>query len=168
MKLFKLFRKKKEDVAAISQDENPDDAALLNPTAAPQAPTLSAFFEVNYEEKGFREGYLYPASENLEKALRLIQSNFRMELDKRIDFAQTEIYSLRLHLIDIRDISERIEESLREKVLQLEHLIQTLDQEKILSVEGEGKIAPALHAYRAGFIKGIEQFHKENFFISNP
>jgi adenine/guanine phosphoribosyltransferase-like PRPP-binding protein len=56
---------------------------------------------------------------------------------------------------------------LAEKTKLVEANIHELDIQKILSIENEGIVSSAVHAYRLGFIKGVEKFQQEKLFAGS-
>lgn len=161
--IFKTFTKKAKNETADFKATVPAPEAAVEPVVV--APTAIASFltKFNYEDMGKKEGYLYPSNEVLDKTLNMLRSEYRLAVDKMMDGARTEIGNLKLHIINTRGLGQDLEDSLQEKMEQLENLIAVLDNEKVLSIEGEGKIAPVLQAYRCGFLKGVERYNQEKF-----
>lgn len=128
---------------------------------------IETFMDQNFEWQGYNDGYSYPETEYLENKLRLIKSDFRFSVDKYLDAKRSELCDLKLHVIKTSGISSRLENQLNEKIKFLEINIHELDMQKILSIENEGIVASAVHAYRLGFIKGVEKFQQEKLFAGS-
>ena len=128
---------------------------------------IESFMDQNFEWQGNNDGYGYPASEYLENKLKLIKADFRFAVDKYLDAKRSELGELRMHVIKTSGISERLEAQLNEKIKFLEINIHELDMQKILSIENEGIVASAVHAYRLGFIEGVEKFQQEKLFAGS-
>lgn len=172
MSLFNLFRKAEKSVEKPVEpsNENIIDANLFVDNEAPKLNesskkinSLSEFISADYGSRGFNDGYLYPNSDLMEANIRKLRSDFRKAIDQVIDQNRTEINELKLHLINTRGISDRLEESLNQKITQLENILHELDTQKILSVENEGIISGSINDYKIGFIKGLERFSQEKF-----
>ena len=132
-----------------------------------QANHIEAFMDQNFEWQAFNDGYSYPETDFLENKLKLIKADFRFAVDKYLDAKRSELGELRMHVIKTSGISEKLEAQLNEKIKFLEINIHELDMQKILSIENEGIVASAVHAYRLGFIKGVEKFQQEKLFAGS-
>ncbi|MBK6827103.1 MAG: hypothetical protein IPG86_09590 [Chitinophagaceae bacterium] len=181
MSLFNFFRRSKttvsnpsadtsvlEPVIAVDRslfvdDEAPDPKNSVNK----EANHIEEFMGKNYEWQGYNDGYSHPDAEYLQHSLAKLRSEFRLSVDKCMDEKRSELGSLKLHLIDTEGISPRLEAKLKEKIRQIEVVIHELDTQKILSIEAEGIIAPAIHGYRLGFIKGLESYQQEKLFAGS-
>jgi len=128
---------------------------------------IEEFMDQKFEWQGYNDGYGYPETDYLETKLRLIKSDFRFAVDKYLDAKRSELGELKLHVIKTAGISTQMEAQLNEKIKQLEINIHELDTQKILSVADEGIVSSAVHAYRLGFIKGIEKFQQEKLFAGS-
>ncbi len=167
MSLFNFFRKSEKEVTNTVDMVDPNLFAESTPPVTEQATeeksALSTFLEQDYNIKGINDGYLYANAEVMDATMRKLRSEFRKAVDKDIDKKRAEILELRLHAINSRGITERMDEAMAEKIKQLENLIHQLDLQKNLSIEDEGMVSSALHDYRIGFIKGTEQYSREKF-----
>jgi hypothetical protein len=170
MSLFKFFRKSEKTVETqvdhameppVSQAlfVDAEEPRLVEPQQMKSA--VGSFLDKDYMQKGYHDGYLYPNAELLEANIKKLRSDFRMAVDQLIDEKRSDINELKLHQINTKGISQRLEEELNQKVQELSNLIHEMDTQKILSVENEGWIAGVLNDYRIGFIKGVEQYRQE-------
>ncbi len=181
MSIFNFFRRNHSSVnnlgvdTAIAEPMTKVDRSLFVEEEAPELKNaakkminpIEVILEQNFDWQGYNDGYSHPETEYLENMLSLIRSEFRLAVDKCIDIRRAEIGELRLHQIQTSGISNRLEAQLAEKIKQLEALIHELDTQKILSVENEGMVAPAVYAYRIGFIRGLEQYQQEKLFAGS-
>jgi len=170
MSLFNFFRKSEKAVETQVEHalEPTVSESLFVDTEEPavaetekKQSAISAFLCKDYMKMGFHDGYLYPNGELMEANIKKLRSDFRMAVDQVIDEKRSAINELKLHQINTRGISERLEEELSQKAQELGNLIHELDTQKILSVENEGLISGSLNDYRIGFIKGVEQYRQE-------
>ncbi len=181
MLLFSFFRRPKNSVNNVATDTTVaepviqvdrnlfvDEEApeLKNPVKKITNP-IEVFLDQNFEWQGYNDGYSHPETDYLNNNLAQIRSEFRLAVDKCMDIKRTELGELKLHLIDAEGISSRLEAKLKEKISQLEVTIHELDTQKILSAENEGIVSTAIHAYRIGFIKGLERYQQEKFFADS-
>lgn len=170
MSLFDFFRKsEKTEETQVKQAAEPTISQTLFVDAEEpevvesekKQSSISAFLGKDYMKIGYHDGYLYPNADLMEANIKKLRSDFRMAVDQVIDEKRSVINELKLHQINTRGISERLEEELNQKAQELVNLIHELDTQKILSVENEGLIASALNDFRIGFIKGVEQYRQE-------
>ena len=181
MSLFNFFRRNKtvatqeipaEQPASVAETVKIVDRNLFIDEQEPESKNpvkkqinpVEVFLDQNFAWQGYNDGYAQPEAEYLESKLKFIRSEFRLAIDKSIDIRRSEVGELRLHLIQTSGISNRLEAQLAEKIKQLETNIHELDTQKILSVEDEGIVGPAVQAYRSGFIKGLRQYQQEKLF----
>jgi len=181
MSIFNFFRRNHSSVnnlgvdTAIAEPMTKVDRSLFVEEEAPELKNaakkminpIEVILEQNFDWQGYNDGYGHPETEYMENKLSLIRSEFRLAVDKCIDIRRAEVGELRLHQIQTSGISNRLEAQLAEKIKQLEALIHELDTQKILSVENEGMVAPAVYAYRIGFIRGLEQYQQEKLFAGS-
>lgn len=124
---------------------------------------FTEIFSQEGEQLGYNSGN-YEAHEN---RIRNIKAEFRIAVDKEMEEIEDKKFSTRSQIIDNRGLSERLHLQYELKLEQVELKLQELEEMKSLSVDGEGLIAPALHAFEQGFIAGLESKNKENNFF-NP
>lgn len=179
MSLFNFFSRSK----SVNTDNNPggpviaqapkpinrelfvdDQEPVQSDTANKKENPIQVFMNQHFEWQAYNDGYGFPDAEYLEQKLRIIRAEFRIAVDKCLDTKRTELADLKQHIIQTRGISERLESQLAEKIKSIEVIIHELDLQKILSIEDEGIVGTAVHSYRAGFLKGVEQFQKEKLF----
>lgn len=144
-------------------EEEPESQIPLKKQINP----IEIFLNQNFEWQASNDGYSYPESEYLKNKLKLIKADFRFAVDKYLDTKRSELGELRIHVIRTAGISASLEAQLNEKIKFLEINIHELDMQKILAVEDEGVVASAVHAYRLGFIKGVEKFQQEKLFAAS-
>lgn len=151
-----------QQLATVNKDLFVDESQpeLKDPPKVNVNP-LEVFLDQNFEWQGYNDGYGHPETEYLDSKLRLLHAEFRLAVDKCLDQRRAEVGELRLHLIRTAGISDRMEAQLKEKIRQLETIVHELDVQKILSIESDGLVAPAVTAYRLGFVKGLERYQQE-------
>jgi hypothetical protein len=188
MSLLDLFRRKKKQSAnstpVVDNSVTDQNGRNASTTTTPvdyslfvedQAPSLAEvpkqtsnsierFVNQNFQAEGYNNGYEFPEAEYLENKVKLIKSDFRLVIDMSIDNKKSELYQLKLHLIQVSGISQRLEAQLNEKIKFVEADIQELEKQKNLSIDCEGIISSSIHAYRLGFIRGIEKYQQEKLF----
>jgi len=182
MPVFNFFRRNKstnisETASSPETKEMPRivDKKLFVEDQVPELETstkkhnnpIEIFLGQNFEWQGYNDGYSYPETEYLETKLKVLKADFRLAVDKCLDVKRAEIGELRLHVIKTAGISPRLESQLKEKITLVEINIHELDMQKILSAGDEGFVCTAVHAYRLGFIKGIEKFQQEKLFAGS-
>lgn len=177
MSILSLFRRQKpvsstsgisENAQQVIQDIHVDPKVFVD-NEAPGSETnqingknpVELYLEQPFEWEGYTDGYSQPNMDLHDQKIRKIRSEFRKALDKTMDARRSDVIQLRVHIIETSGLSARMEAMLNEKVKQLESIIHELDTHKILSVEDEGMVSSAIHAYKLGFIKGVEQYQKE-------
>ena len=184
MSIFNFFRRSKStNIQEIPVDKSaitnyagkPVDHTLfveekepeLSQVASKQVNHIEVFLNQNFEWQGSNDGYSYPETEYFETKLKQLKSDFRLAVDKCMDIKRSEVGELRMHIIKTAGLSDRLESQLAEKAKQFETNIHELDIQKVLSIENEGIVSSAVHAYRLGFIKGVEKFQKEKLFAGS-
>jgi hypothetical protein len=184
MSLFNFFRRNKtvvsqeipvEQPSAIAEPQKFVDRSLFVEEQEPESKNpvekrtnpVEIFLDQNFAWQGYNDGYAQPEADYLENKLKLIRSEFRLAIDRFLDIRRSEVGELRLHLIQTSGISNRLEAQLAERIKQLEAIIHELDTQKILSVEDEGIVGPAVQAYGSGFIKGLKQYQQEKLFAGS-
>lgn len=148
------------DAALFVEEHQPDMVSV----SQKQGNHIEKFLEQNFEWQGYNEGYSHPEADFMDTKLSLIKANFRIAIDKAMDAKRTELGELKLHVIKTAGISSRLQAQLNEKIKLHEVNIHELDTQKILSIEDEGIVSSAVHAYRLGFIKGVEKYQQEKLF----
>ena len=140
------------------------DPSVAEPaTESKPSSRIDKFLRVDYEWYGFSDGYADPSADFMEKKLKAIRSDFRLELDRSLDEMRTRVSDARLHQIRISGMPGRMEEEIKEKVRQLESAIQELQTQKELSVDDEGMVSSAISRYTIGFTKGVNRYQQEKF-----
>ncbi|RZK13241.1 MAG: hypothetical protein EOO46_00090 [Flavobacterium sp.] len=151
------------DRTLFIEDEAPETTNAKPATVS----DLKVFLEKNYEWMGFNDGYAQPDADYMNNRISALRAHFRLAIDKSLDTQRIEVSELKLHLIDVEGISPRLEAKLKEKISQLEINVHELDIQKVLSVEDEGYVAPVIHSYRLGFIRGLGNYQQEKLFAGS-
>ena len=171
-----IFKRKGQDAQTDPQSSDVDsyidpsvfvedsDPSVAEPaTESKPSSRLDKFLRVDYEWYGFSDGYADPSADFMEKKLKAIRSDFRLELDRSLDEMRSRVSDARLHQIRISGMPGRMEEEIKEKVRQLESAIQELQRQKELSVDDEGMVSSAISRYTIGFTKGVNRYQQEKF-----
>ncbi len=151
------------DKSLFVEDQEPESKTIVKL----QVNQLEVFMDQNFEWQGYNDGYGHPDTDFLETKLKMLRSDFRYAVDKYLDSKRSELGELRLHIIKTDGISTRLAAQLNERAKQFEINIHELDTQKVLSVADEGMVSSAIHAYRFGFIKGVEKFQQEKLFAGS-
>lgn len=147
------------DPALFIDNEKPEEEKPVEQTKHP----IEKFLSQEFEWLGYQEGYAYPDADYMDAKINHYKSEFRLAVDKCLDAFRTEANELKIHLIKTEGISPRLHAQLAEKLKLIEANIHELDTQKILSVESEGMVGPAIHSFRVGFRKGLDRYHQEKF-----
>ncbi len=182
MSLFKIFRRnmpseQQPSIHSISGNNSVQapavDASLFVDEQQPdlfsspnkqQENYMQIFLNQKFDWIGYNDGYSHPDTEFMENRLKLFRADFRLSIDKTMELRRAALGDLKIHAIRTVGIATNLSAQLNEKIKQLEGIIHELDMQKILSVENEGTIATAVHAYKLGFLRGVEKLQEENFF----
>ncbi len=123
---------------------------------------LVQFFNTDFTNQGFHEGYSNHSKEKLQQCILKIKSDFRFELDQLISKKRDEILRLEQSRVEVEGISD---ETVAKIDLQLKHhtnQIAELESQKALSSEDEGWIMKVQHEYQNGYANGTKQYFDEN------
>jgi hypothetical protein len=124
---------------------------------------LSNFQETKtYYDEGELLGYQEGNYESQNARIRTIKAEFRNTIAIEMEEFETQKLQTRSQIIDNSGISKRLHQQYELKLEQLESKLQELEEMRALSVDDEGFIAPIIHAFKQGFIAGIELRNKEN------
>lgn len=119
---------------------------------------MKEFLDINYQYKGYNDGYEFHTVETKENFKKKLRAEFRYLIEQIIDEKNSEIFRLTGHNINTEGLSERIQKQLGNRIAETESVTKKLEKEKELSTEDEGLIMVAIHNYQDGFIKGTEQY----------
>jgi len=122
---------------------------------------MKQFLDVNYQAKGFGDGYQYHSADVMDNVLKVIKAEFRQLIDIMIDEKQQETYLLKDALIESEGISDRTQRRLENRIQEHGASIIQLASEKDLSAFGEGCVSGPLNCYQDGFARGLERYQEE-------
>lgn len=128
---------------------------------------LEQFLSRNYQGIGYSDGYRYHSVEILDNYRRFLRSEFREALDHVIDDLKAYRSHLHMELVNARALSPRIAEKYATRIQCVDENILRLEQEKELSSSDEGMVMTALHEYRDGFLRGMEEHAEEVLLMGN-
>ncbi|RLD84406.1 MAG: hypothetical protein DRJ10_01320 [Bacteroidetes bacterium] len=123
---------------------------------------LLQFFNRDFPNQGFQDGYSNHSKEKLQQCILKIKSDFRFEIDQLISKKRDEILRLAQSRVEVEGISD---ETVAKIDLQLNHhtnQITELESQKALSSEDEGWVMKVQHEYQNGYANGTKQYFDEN------
>lgn len=127
--------------------------------------TIKDFLNRDFFNEGKTDGYNYGTQERCDNKIKLIKANFLLELDKIIDEKNNVIQKIELRKNEIGNLSPVAIINLDLIKNNLQKIIDELKIQKELSVDNEGWIMNALHAYKLGFNEGLLLELKEKEFF---
>jgi hypothetical protein len=119
--------------------------------------TLSSFFAKDYRFMGQNDGFEFHTFETLSVAKSKIKSDFVFCVDQAIEERKSQKLEILNTLVKIGDLPE-IKNLLTNQLQDLEERIATLKEQKELSVDNEGWVMKAIHAYHLGFVQGLNDW----------
>jgi len=153
---------------AILEELFRDDQAAIEMGKATQERkmSLSDFFNSDFQNKGYNNGYQYRSIDFRDSRVSMIISDFQREIQKLVELFENELLKLDLHKIDISDAPDRLVERLKRKASAYNSKIDQLNAELKLCAEGKGMIAKAILEYKDGFHRGLYDVQEEDTFLS--
>ncbi len=145
-----------EKDAPVNQSENMQE----------QRSKLSEFLDYDYQAIGYRDGYRYSSADIMDNAMRLIRSEFREIVDQMVEECRETIGVLQDRAVELKLISLKREEKVMMRIEMIQETIAKLIQEKENSSIDEGLITKAIHQYRDGFIRGVNDNNDELLLMS--
>jgi hypothetical protein len=115
---------------------------------------LDKFLSMNYETKGFEDGNMQLGREIMDQTLRRLESDFRFAVDNVLEAGLSQMQMLKIKQKEWEGASDALYEEYGMRISEAERRLKFLADQKNLSVSGEGIIAPYLHAYKDGFLRG--------------
>lgn len=122
---------------------------------------LKAWLEQDFFRKGYEDGYYGHSSEMLENKIKSIKSDFRYNLNLKIDAARQECVKLENYKIDLERMSDRLVKKIDNQANAVRANITELESEIALATIDEGLVMIAIHQYRDGFLHGTEAYQEE-------
>ena len=123
--------------------------------------SLKAWLEQDFFRKGYEDGYYGHSSEMLENKIKSIKSDFRYNLNLKIDAARQECVKLENHKIDLEGMSDRLVKKIDNQANANRANITELESEIALATKDERLVMIPIHQYRDGFIRGTEAYQEE-------
>lgn len=128
---------------------------------------IEEFFDINYEQIGYRNAYQMPKSVIMEKYISVMKSKFQFILSKEIDKLQVERQKTISLLNQAKNVSIDLENDIKSALTFQETKIQNLNNEKERTSLDEGLIMRAINAYTLGFNNGLHQYTEELLIVTN-
>lgn len=142
--------------------------AAPEPVAAvQQVNRLEKFLCTDFQRLGYSDGYRYHSVEILDNYRRFLRSEFREQVEHVIDDIKSYRDRLRKEVSAVQALSQKVAQKLMSAIQVAEEHIARLEQEKELSTADEGLVATALHEYRDGFLRGMEDYAEELMVMGN-
>lgn len=136
-------------------DTTPPTPGVKNSDKEPRR--LVNFLAQNFHSMGVKDGFEYHSSEALSTAKSKIKADFYFIIDQAIDEKLSRRLECKNKLVDVAMLPE-VSFKLENTLTELELAIEKLHTQKELSVDNEGWIMKALHAYHQGFMLGINDW----------
>jgi hypothetical protein len=138
-----LFTDRREPEPAATAPEEPD------------AP-IRRFLSRDWHALGLQDGFDYHGQEFLHASRRRIRAEFLNIIDEVILERRDQRRQLQDRLIQLQGLSEELYFRVEITMQEADHILSVLDQQKSLAVEEEGWLMQALHAYRLGYLQGVQ------------
>jgi len=133
---------------------------------AQQSSKLAEFLNRDFRNQGYRDGYRYSNADVMDNAMRLIRCEFREITDHMIEDCRETIGKLQNQGVELKHISLKAEEKVNARIIMIQETIKRLVVEKENSALDEGLIMKAIHLYRDGFIRGVNDNNNELLLMS--
>ena len=158
---------KKSDSTTVESSKSQHEEESKVERTEKQFTKISQFLNRNYQNIGLNDGYYYGTESLLHNSNLKIKSEFILVIEQMIQEKKSSILELENKILGLGGISPILLKQLQYTIECTSNSIKELDQQKELSVENEGWVMNAIHAYKEGFIKGIQLKIEESFLISN-
>lgn len=143
-----------------------NDPATEMEKGAEQSSKLAEFLNRDFRTLGYRDGYRYSNADVMDNAMRLIRSEFREIIDHMVEDCRETISRLQNQAVELKHISLKAEEKVNARIIMIHETITRLVVEKENSAIDEGLIMKAIHLYRDGFIRGVNDNNDELLVMS--
>lgn len=127
---------------------------------------LAEFLERDFRAIGYRDGYRYTNADVMDNAMRLIRCEFREISDHMIEDCRETLSKLQNQAVELRHISVKTEEKVNIRIALIQETITRLVVEKENSTMDEGLVMKAIHLYRDGFVRGVNDNNDELLLMS--
>ncbi len=157
-----------EGKTAVPENLFIEKDAPMEPSVNPsvEGSKLAGFLGRDFRAIGYRDGYRYSSADVMDNAMRLIRSEFREIVDQMLEDCRDNISQLQNQAVELRHISLKAEEKVAIRIGMIQETIARLVMEKENSTMDEGLITKAIHQYRDGFIRGVNDNNDELLLMS--
>lgn len=131
-----------------------------------QSSKLAEFLDRDFRTIGYRDGYRYTNADVMDNAMRLIRCEFREIIDHMIEDCRETLSKLQNQAVELRHISVKTEEKVNTRMVLIHETITRLVVEKENSSMDEGLVMKAIHLYRDGFMRGVNDNNDELLLMS--
>lgn len=128
---------------------------------------IQIFLGLDYFGNGYKDGYNRHSNEILEIRIRAIKSDFRMNLDLKIDQVNQDILNLENHKVEIREMSGELAEQFEIKLNGKREIVARINKEKERSALDDGLVMTCIHKYREGYLQGTNAYMEEKMFAAS-
>lgn len=125
---------------------------------------VKVFLDRNYEHLGRVAGYESHTHDMLPVYKAELQTSFRAALERMIQLAEIDLLAIRTQVNEVGDAIMSIKQNLDLRIQLLQNNIEEMHMQKILSVDDEGWIAPAVQSFTKGYRLGMQDFLQEKNF----
>jgi hypothetical protein len=125
---------------------------------------VKVFLDRNHEHQGRMAGYESHAHDMLPIYKAELQASFRASLERMIELAEIDLLEIRTQVIEVGDAIPSVRQKLELRVQMLQSNIEEMRMQKILSVDDEGLIAPAVQSFTKGYRLGMQDYFQERNF----
>lgn len=129
-----------------------------SPGAAAEEPDspIQAFLSRDWNALGMQDGFEYHGHEFFHAARKRIRAEFLNIIDQVLLERRDQRRQLQDRLVQLQGLSDELYFRVELKMEEADHVLSVLDQQKALAVEDEGWLMGPLHAYRLGYLKGVQ------------
>ncbi len=153
--------------AALHPETEPQPAPVSPKGFVFTRPTdIRSFLDKDYRTMGEQDAMLNPTAEMRTHKLDAISKRFRFTIQHVDEQLVAQIKQVQQNLILMADVSPVIAKKSELRLQELQDMLEKLERQAELSVDGEGWIAPVLADYKEGFIAGAMRFQRENELLS--
>ena len=128
---------------------------------------LTNYLNDDFHIKGYEDGYRHNCLDKMESKIKLIKSDFRYQVDILIGEERLKKSAFEKALISMDGIKNRHTEKLEHSLRSAKNIIERLEEQKVLSAEGEGLVMKAINQYEDGFLEGTKDYHEEELFLKS-
>ena len=154
------------DINELNTADNMTNNTIVKAVSKIILGQVQEFLERDFFTEGFQDGYKFHNVEVRNEKVKRIVTEFRTHVRIRMEDIENEKLRLEQELINLADISEINSQRLQKTLEHLQKKWESLQNELALSVDHEGFVSHAVHAYVDGFRSGVEQWMGESTLLN--